>query len=504
LIGEIEIHAADVFDTDDPKDDKAIFRFANRLHINTRIKAIRRELLFREGDPYRGRVLAETERHLRSIGLFYDARVMPVRYADGRVDVRVYTRDVWSLILGFGFSRSGGENEYRIGIQEANLLGWGKSIQLEYRKDIDRSSNILRYSDPNMAGTRLQLDLRYQDNSDGFLRHIGFGRPFYSLDTRHSAGGTAFDFDRVDRLYTLGEVRERFRHQEEFVEAGAGFSRGLKGRTVRRWGSGLTYNSHRFADEPGYPPAQELPEDRKLVYPWVSFWLVREGYVKLRNFDRIQRTEDFNFGSEFEVRLGFCNEVFGADRDQLILGSVYTGGFSLGQNRILLAEAHGAGRIGRDETENVLVGGSARYFHPTFAKHQIHFGLNLDVAHNLDGEKQLLLGGDSGLRGYPIRYQEGDRRWLFSVEHRFYTGWHVLRLARVGAAVFFDAGAAWFAGSRGDEFELGVLKDVGFGARVQSTRSSGQSMLHIDLAFPLDGDDTIDRVQLLIKARDRF
>ena len=77
-------------------------------------------------------------------------------------------------------------------------------------------------------------------------------------------------------------------------------------------------------------------------------------------------------------------------------------------------------------------------------------------------------------------------------------------IAAIGAAVFFDAGAAWFAGREGDPTELGLLRDVGFGLRLSSTRSSRGSMLHLDLAFPLDGDDSIESVQFLVKAKQRF
>src|SRR4029453_7544016 len=56
---------------------------------------------------------------------------------------------------------------------------------------------------------------------------------------------------------------------------------------------------------------------------------------------------------------------------------------------------------------------------------------------------QLLLGGDNGLRGYPLRYQAGDALALFTLEQRFYTDWQPLKLVNVGAAVFFDAGRAW-------------------------------------------------------------
>ena len=35
---------------------------------------------------------------------------------------------------------------------------------------------------------------------------------------------------------------------------------------------------------------------------------------------------------------------------------------------------------------------------------------------------------------------------------------------------------------------LGTLYDVGFGLRLSSSRASGKSVVHIDLAFPLNGD----------------
>ena len=54
-----------------------------------------------------------------------------------------------------------------------------------------------------------------------------------------------------------------------------------------------------------------------------------------------------------------------------------------------------------------------------------------------------MLGGDNGLRGYPLRYQAGDDNALMTLEQRFYSNWQPLKLFNVGAAVFFDAGRTW-------------------------------------------------------------
>jgi hypothetical protein len=51
---------------------------------------------------------------------------------------------------------------------------------------------------------------------------------------------------------------------------------------------------------------------------------------------------------------------------------------------------------------------------------------------------------------------------------------------------------------------LGLLKDVGVGLRFGSSRSSFGNVLHLDVAFPLDGDDDIDSVQLLVTTKGSF
>ena len=45
---------------------------------------------------------------------------------------------------------------------------------------------------------------------------------------------------------------------------------------------------------------------------------------------------------------------------------------------------------------------------------------------------------------------------------------------------------------------------VGLGLRIGSSRSSRGSMIHLDLAFPLDGDPSIKRTQWLVSTSDTF
>ena len=92
---------------------------------------------------------------------------------------------------------------------------------------------------------------------------------------------------------------------------------------------------------------------------------------------------------------------------------------------------------------------------------------------------------------------------LATIEQRYYTDWYPFRLARVGGAVFADAGRVWGPNPLGDD-NREWLVDVGVGLRLALTRFSSRSIIHIDVAFPLNGDPTIDSVQLLIESRKSF
>ena len=107
------------------------------------------------------------------------------------------------------------------------------------------------------------------------------------------------------------------------------------------------------------------------------------------------------------------------------------------------------------------------------------------LGHDLDGDHYLDLGGDTGLRGYPLRYQNGNERALFTVEERLYTDWYLFRLVNIGAAAFYDMGRTWGT-TLVPTPQLGLLKDAGVGLRLGNARSSFGSVVHIDLAVPLD------------------
>ena len=97
IVGEILLDKSSVFDLSNPEENNWLYRLANRWHVVTKDKVIRKQLLFETGDVYSVRRIHESERILRRNRYLFDASIEPVRYKDGFVDVAVRTRDVWTL-----------------------------------------------------------------------------------------------------------------------------------------------------------------------------------------------------------------------------------------------------------------------------------------------------------------------------------------------------------------------------------------------------------------------
>jgi outer membrane protein assembly factor BamA len=504
-VRRIHVVTQNIFDPNKPGENNFVFRLANRFHFVTRPEVIERQVLLKPGDVYSPEQAAESERILRKNRYLYDAKIRPIPAGEGLVDLEVDTRDVWTLQGGVGFHRSGGANTVHIQLQDVNFLGAGKGISVEHESSVDRTTNLVSYDDPNLLGTHGRLGLAYSQNSDGSLKDVALERPFYSLDTRWAVGARATVDDRVDPLYNRGHIFDRFQHQQDVFGIYAGISPGLSNRRTHRWQTGFSVERDRFSPARGFDAPTLVPADRTLAYPWISYEYLQDAYLTERDLNRIQRTEDVNLGQEYHVRLGYSSSAWGGTLNSFVFDTGASLGWRPSPRQLLLTSVQGGGRFGDGGTQNLLMGGSVRYYLRDFGDNLFYAALGGDVAHELDPERQLLLGGDTGLRGYPLRYLLGDHRVLFTVEQRFFSNRELFHLVHLGAAAFFDAGSAWFEDGDGKiAADRKLYKDIGLGLRFGSSRSARGSMIHLDLAFPLDGDKSIKRMQWLVSTSDTF
>jgi hemolysin activation/secretion protein len=503
-IGKIEVINENIFDRDNPSENRTLYRWANALHITTKPAVISTQLLFQPGDSFSEQTIKETERLLRSNRYLSDVRITPTSYNDGVVDLLVRTTDVWTLSPGISFSRGGGKNSGGIGLKEYNLLGRGSNVGISYKSTVDRDTLSLRYIDRNVFGSRYQTIAEYADASDGYSQRLGLDRPFFALNTRRAGGATIRHGRRTESLYETGDIVTQFEHAFAEHDFYLGWSKGLKEGWTKRVFSGLGFRSSEYGAVPdGLYPQAILPDDRRFVYPFVGMEFLQDDYITTKNFDQINRTEDRHLGMRASFRLGYAGRALGSYDSAWIYQAQFSNTLLRTSNSTLVVGADLAGRLENGAATNARLSVSGRYDKRQSDNRLLHISLAATTGENLDLENTTYIGGDNGLRGYPLRYQAGDSSVLFTLEQRLFTDWYPFRLFSVGGAVFFDAGKTWGSDPVVGK-HYGWLKNIGVGLRIGNTRSGIGRMIHVDLAYPFDDVKDISNLQLLIEARKGF
>lgn len=503
VIGEIRVVTHDIFDLQNPRENGVLYRATNAIHITTWPSVIQDQLLFKSGERVSVHVMEETERLVRSNRFLYDVSIVPVAYHDGIVDVEVRTRDTWTLQPGVSASRSGGANRTNVGFTETNTLGSGILVGVNRVSDPDRNGTQYQVSDPHAFGGWTTINYSLAQMSDGENRTISVNRPFYALDTRWAAGIRTAQDTRIESQFVNGSTLAKYRHRQESADAFGGWSRGRVGDWVQRYSVGLNYQKDAYNTEGDLPAPPELPADQTLVTPYLLYQVVQDNYEKFKNLDLIERPEYVVMGFQSSVQLGRSLTSLGSTQ-QLWLYTLNVGdGYRVPTGGILVTSASSSGQTGYSPLDRQASGGSMKFYSRPDSRTLIYTGLSGNLVRDATGSTQLYVGGDTGLRGYPRNYQSGDNRVVFNVEDRVYTDWYPFQLFRVGGAVYYDLGRAW-GGPNANTQHTGWLSDVGLGLRILSARSASGNVLHLDLAFPLNRDPNIKRVQFLVQTQTTF
>lgn len=502
-IGNIEFKRNNVFDLTE-KGTFWLHHFANYSHIISKQATIQDDLLFLPQQSFNPVDLEETERLLRSRAYIRDASVRVSRYcADSQsVDVLVETWDNWSLLPKIDFSSEGGETDYSIGIADDNLLGSGNQLQLDYAKDSERSGYMLSFASPNIFGTHWHALTRYADNSDGESYHFTLTRPFYRLSSNW-----AFSLDLEKNKeeisdYLLGDEVNRYDRKLQWFESFVGFKLAQHSNHIHRLNIGFTLNDTSFQQTE--LTDFSLPADRNLSALWLEYQLLVSDYRKLFNINQFNRVEDINLGWQLRLRLGRLQSWLGADDTGWQLDTELGKVWQLNRRTFLLGNSRYQA-LWLNGINQHLFSNQLQLVHQLNSRSSAVAMINAEFGRQLFQDQALYLGGDTGLRAFPLYYQRGDSRIVATAEYRYYTDWNILHIFDVGFAGFADAGRSWgaeqdFASNTDDD----VLFGVGAGVRLLSTHSSRGTMIHIDLTHPFSDNAELDDWQWRITAKKRF
>ncbi|MGP9802956.1 BamA/TamA family outer membrane protein [Rheinheimera sp. NSM] len=502
-IGSISYRRNNVFDLTE-KGTFWLHRFANYSHIITKEPTVQDDLLFLQGAALNLQELEETERLLRNRAYIRDAAVSVSQYCpqSNSVNVLVETWDNWSLLPKIDFSSEGGETDYSIGIADDNLLGSGNQLQLDYAKDSERSGYLLSFASPNIFGTHWNALTRYADNSDGESYHFTLTRPFYRLS---SPWAFSLDMEKNKEEisdYLLGDEVNQYDRKLHWFETYVGFKIAQQANHIHRLNIGFTLNDTNF--QQSELTAYDLPPDRNLSAVWLEYQLLVSDYRKLFNINQFNRVEDINLGWQARLRLGRLQSWLGADDAGWQLDTELAKVWQLNNSTFLL---------GNSRYQALWLSGINQHLFSNQLQlvYQLNNNssavgiVNAEFGRQLFQDKALYLGGDTGLRAFPLYYQRGDSRIVATAEYRYFTDWSILQLLDVGFAGFADAGRSWGAEQGfNSNIDDGVLFGVGGGVRLLSSHSSRGTMIHIDLTHPFSSNPELDKWQWRITAKKRF
>jgi hypothetical protein len=474
-IERIDIVRTEIFDSSHAEDRHLFGEVVNALHVLTREDAIRRELLFTEGDIFDEGAVEESARILRSLGYLGDAQIEVRRSGDTSVVLRVVTHDRWSMDFLPAFKQEGGVTTQRFTLKEDNLLGMGKSLSASYSFRSDRPAphgREVSFLDRNLFGTRVRAGARYRDIWDQTSGSFLLERPYYS-DRSPWAAGVAAEIGRRRMVTYEGG-------NPLYTEAG-GFE------SQRGWVSFSLGSGSILRPVVGYLRARSESADPRvfdnLDLATVSVsWLDRT--FRSRTFlNSSGRTEDMPLGFSAGATLGknFLSHDLPAP--------VYLAQAALRHSFLLPDESYlgwglsaqqywGGGWHGESTVSVVAV------HHRKFSRLQTMVAqVELAAGFGWGGGRQMVLGSSTGLRGYPEGAFAGDRRIRYGIEERFFSDLTVF-IFDVGAVAFLDGGTAW----SGDTplSRLHFSHAAGVGLRIENTKVQGAGLVRIDAAFNLD------------------
>jgi len=470
VVHAVQLDRRDIFD---PNEQSWFARLANKLHIQTRPAVIRRELLFRPGKPYDSALVAESERNLRSLGIFRRVQIDTIRTANGLL-LRVVAKDGWSTQADWRFRSTGGEVAFTIGLVETNLLGTASAAAVRYSKNPDRSTMALSFRRPRLFAGTVGLGLSYEKRSDG--RSMGFtlDRPFFSLTSKKAFRFEAGDSDeRVLRFRDgLDVASDTLRRRYTLVRASAAKALQASSAGYLRIAAAAQVRRDDFVPEGSADP---LPRSVTAAVGAYLIWN-RARFIVTRGYAGFAREEDVDLGTTLRVGLNAAPEILGYDRNGIgseiggRIGGRIPGGFAFFD-----ASANGLYTSAGLDSGSVQVAGTT-VFQPA-SGHMAVFHAEAGWLKNpLPGE-EFDLGLGSGPRAFGNHAFTGDRSVFLSAEYRITVADDLFRLVGLGVAGFVDHGGAWYAGS-----PRRTGWDAGVGLRLGASRSSDTAALRFDLA----------------------
>jgi len=496
-VGRIVVVNHDVFGPDD-----AQLQFLNHFHQTTRESIIEREVLLRPGDFWDATIAQETRRRLTNISFTTLVVVAPVHSeSPGTFDLLIVTRDVWSLRLNSNF-------EYQNGVlsllelqpSESNFLGRRKQLAVIYDLDLGRYAIGPGYHDSNIRGSRWTLSAgarllfgRQSDQLEGSSSSASLRYPLWSFKRRWGFGIGASHFvgtqrrfsgvtqvDSAPALCTYSGDANRcdadpdrgvpVRYRTHYIQAGSDVTRSFGQTVVQRVSLGYGFSGTRrelFSDDfVAHPELRAgfltdvLPRTEFVSAFSLSYELSLSDFLRYRDLGTYDFPEDISMGPSAGLSVAYSTPLLGSTREFWRFSGSVGWRVEIGHRGLLAVSAAAGTRLQEGDSLDRNLGTELYFATPQFFRVlRLVTRVETQRLSNNRANSRFSIGGDTGLRGYPIGVFQGETFVRGNVELRS-SGWAV-GFTRMGGVAFWDFGHV-----AADYDAIQLHHDVGVGWRL--------------------------------------
>jgi hypothetical protein len=297
-------------------------KILNHLHRNTREWVIRDNLFIRENEPLNAYIVADNERHLRSLDFIQDVRILvkPIYNEHDSVDLLIITKDLFS-ITGQLYDLSPGRFKGKVG--DVNVAGIGQQIFFTSLIEKSRTPNFgyeIYYNKNSIANsfinvsfdyTTINPDLSYA-NEDETAWYAQLDRPLVSPYT-HVAGAVRVGSNESHNNYKLPDsffYKYHYNTFDAWIGDNLGVQKLLENTDIKsRKFVSIRYFKNNFVESP-YQTNDHYNfrfDNREAVLGGITFF--KQKFYKTNYIFGFGTTEDVPYGYNVALTTGWYKQA---------------------------------------------------------------------------------------------------------------------------------------------------------------------------------------------------
>ena len=183
-------------------------RFGNRIHVNTRLNRIKKNVFISAGDKLKVDEVLENERIIRSLPYIEDVRFFAIgsKTDTTKVDLLVVTKDVFSFGVGGHLS---GTKSASYKIYNQNLFGLGHQISLKVVNNIEKKPYVGMeglYSIKNICSKFFDVTIGYSNTYKKEGSYFKLEKEFLFSTTKWGGGLSGFRMTRAENIIDYDDL----------------------------------------------------------------------------------------------------------------------------------------------------------------------------------------------------------------------------------------------------------------------------------------------------------